>query len=68
MLTVSINDLPRPVAAGTTLADLLRELAVADRRGIAVAVNDEVVPRRTWSAHALADNDRVLVIQATQGG
>ena len=67
-MNIRVNDQPRTVALGMTLLDLLRELAIAERKGVAVAINDAVVPRATWPVHALAESDRVLVIQATQGG
>jgi len=35
---------------------------------VAIAVNDTVAPRSTWETHPLVPADRVLVIQATQGG
>jgi sulfur carrier protein len=67
-MTIHVNDQPRALAAGTQLADLLRELGLAERKGVAIAINDEVVPRSTWPTRALADGERILVIQATQGG
>lgn len=67
-MTIRVNEEARSIAAGATLLDLLRDLALAERRGVAVAVNDVVVPRTEWSARALADADKVLVIQAAQGG
>ena len=67
-MTIRVNDQPRRVADGATLFDLLRELALAESRGVAVAINDTVIPRAGWSARALVEADRVLVIQATQGG
>jgi sulfur carrier protein len=67
-MNIRLNDQPRLIASGATLLDLLRELAFAERKGVAVAVNDNVVPRAEWPARALAESDRVLVIQATQGG
>jgi len=67
-MTIRVNDQPRHVALGATLLDLLRELALAERKGVAVAVNDSVVPRSEWPARSLAEADRVLVIQAAQGG
>jgi sulfur carrier protein len=67
-MTIRVNDQPRRIAEAATLLDLLRELALAERRGVAVAVNDAVVPRPRWPAHALTEADRVIVIQATQGG
>jgi sulfur carrier protein len=67
-MTIRLNDQPRAVADAATLQDLLVSLALAERRGVAVAVNDEVVPRGAWPRRALAEADRILVIQATQGG
>ena len=67
-MTVFVNDQPRVVATGAQLADLLRELGLAERKGVAIAINDEVAPRSTWPTRALAEGERILVIQATQGG
>lgn len=66
-MQITFNDQPKIVAAGATLADFLAPLGLA-ARGIAVAVNDSVVARSTWPERRLAEGDRVLVIQATQGG
>jgi len=66
--TILVNDRPHPLAEGATVAALLRELAQAERKGIAVAVNGAVVGRAQWAERRLAADDRVLVIQATQGG
>jgi sulfur carrier protein len=67
-MTISVNDQSRSAVLGATLLDLLRELALAERKGVAIAVNDTVVPRATWPTHVLVEADRILVIQATQGG
>ena len=67
-MTIRVNDERRDVAAAATLQDLLRELALVERRGVAVAVNDEVVPRTSWPTRALVERDHVLIIQAAQGG
>lgn len=67
-MRIHVNDTPRELPAAATLADLARDLGLAERKGVAVAVNDAVVPRAAWPTHALAEGDRVLVIQATQGG
>ena len=67
-MTVFVNDQPRALATGAPLADLLRELGLAERKGVAIAINDEVVPRSAWPTRGLIDGERILVIQATQGG
>lgn len=66
---VMVNGRPEQIEPGGTVEDLLRVVSIEpDRRGIAVAVNDEVVKRADWNQRRLADQDRVDVIQATQGG
>lgn len=67
-MVIRVNDQPREVALGSSLADLVAELGLAERKGLAIAINDDVAPRSTWAHRALVNNDHVLVIQATQGG
>ena len=56
-------------ANAQTLADLL-SWRLDDPRppGIAVAVNDEVVPRDDWSRWLLTDGDVIEIVTAVQGG
>ena len=62
-----VNGTGRTLPEGVTVAEVVR--SVTDReRGLAVAVNGEVVPRGGWSASVLRDGDRVEVLSATQGG
>jgi sulfur carrier protein len=59
------SDLP----AGETVAVALGRLGLsADARGVAVAVDGEVVPRAAWESFALAADARVEVLTAMQGG
>jgi sulfur carrier protein len=67
-IRISLNDEQRTFGVTTSIADLARELGVGGRKGVAIAINDTVVPRANWATHRLADGDRVLVIRATQGG
>jgi sulfur carrier protein len=57
---------------GSTVADLVASLVGEARDGnsggIAVAVNEAVVPRTAWAATPLAPGDRVEVLTAVQGG
>ena len=65
---VWVNNAPHPLSGPTALAAVLEGLGIAGRKGIAAAVNGEVVPRSAWADRLLASGDRVLVIRATQGG
>jgi sulfur carrier protein len=55
------------VPAGWTLADLVHARCPSDR-GVAVAVDLEVVPRSQWSAVAPADGSSVEIVTAAAGG
>jgi sulfur carrier protein len=66
-MNVTINGEPREVPAGTTVEQLVRQVTSQDK-GIAAALNGEVLPRRAWSARALGDLDQVEVVTAVQGG
>jgi len=62
-----INGEPRRLAPGTTVADVVRSLTSAES-GVAVALNDEVVPRTAWASTPVSPDDRVDVLTAVQGG
>lgn len=66
-MRVTINGEEREVVEGTTVAMLVDEL-VRNHKGVAVAVNEEVVPRSTWRGVSLRAGDRVEVLKAAQGG
>jgi sulfur carrier protein len=52
----------------SSLQDILTQLEFADRKGIAVALNNAVVQRTAWENTFLYENDSISIIQATQGG
>jgi len=57
------------LAAGETVREALVALGLElDARGVAVAVDGEIVPRSEWSRFALSDGARVEVLTAMQGG
>ena len=64
---VIVNDEPRTLDAGATVADLVAALGLGPRR-IAVEVNREVVPRAAYDATALRDGDAVEIIHFVGGG
>jgi len=67
MMELVINGETHTVAEGTTVADLVRLLALPDR-GVAIAVEDAVVPKGNWGTTALAPQSRVEILTAAQGG
>lgn len=67
MIAVRVNGEPVEVADGSNLAELV-ESHLSQTKGVAVAVNEDVVPGSAWAAMFLAEGDRVEILTARQGG
>jgi sulfur carrier protein len=66
-VAIVVNGEPRTVAAGDTVAALLAALGT-EPRGVAVAVDGEVVPRRTWPDATFGGGEHVEILSIAQGG
>ena len=66
-MTILVNGEPHELRQGSTVADVVRLIGRAPK-GLAVAVNEEVVPRTRWLSTALHERDRVEVLTAAAGG
>ena len=67
MVAVTLNGVAEDLAAGTTVADLVAR-HLESPRGVAVARNEEVVPRSQWATTPVTDGDRFEILTAAQGG
>jgi thiazole synthase len=68
-MTIELNGEPRDLPAGASLADAVRESGTEeDARGVAVALDGEVIPRGAWDETPLHDGQAVEVLAAIQGG
>jgi sulfur carrier protein len=68
-MRIELNGHGRELADGATVADAVAAAAGdPERRGIAVALEGEVVPRGRWAETALAEGHHVEVLEARQGG
>lgn len=56
------------VLSSCSVSALLAELGITQTRGVAVAVDDHVVPKSVWTSTELKSGQRVEIIRATQGG
>jgi len=66
-MEILLND--EPLVISSPHLNLLVETYCEGRtQGVAVAINQQVVPRTDWSSIVLNPNDQVLIIRATQGG
>lgn len=69
-MNVRVNGQPRDLPEGATIGDAVSVVvkAPAATRGVAVAVNGEVVARSRWNQVTLSEEDRVEILRAVGGG
>lgn len=67
MITILVNEKAIEINPDFNILPLLDKIN-SPQDGIALAVNHSIISKHLWSATSLSANDKVLVIQATQGG
>ena len=64
---IVVNGEPTPLEQAT-LAELVAQKTDLALRGIAVALNETVVPRHAWSRTRLKAGDRIEIVKVMVGG
>ncbi|MES2132961.1 MAG: sulfur carrier protein ThiS [Bacteroidota bacterium] len=67
-MEIFINNQQHTVSENTSLQTLVNAQLGDKQKGVAVAINDAVIPKSNWENHFLQSNDVILIIKATQGG
>jgi thiazole synthase len=68
MLTITINGEPRSLPSPCTITELLASLKQDGKRGIAVEVNQAVIPAAQHAQHRLQPGDHVEIVTFVGGG
>lgn len=68
-MIVQVNGRPAELPDGATVADAVQAVGLnGERRGVAVAVDGEVVRNADWENTTLSERQAVEVVRAVQGG
>ena len=68
-MQVFINDHLQTIdSSDVSIAGLLPSLGLEAAKGIAIAVNGNVISKNEWKEYLLQENDQLIIIKATQGG
>ena len=68
-MKLTLNGRPVELVRSATVADAVEAAGVEPQaRGVAVAVDGEVVPRGEWADRTLREDESVEVVHAVQGG
>lgn len=52
----------------TTVLEFIQQLQLKDKKGIAIAINEEIIPKSQWETYFLSEADKIIIIHATAGG
>lgn len=66
-MTIYFNN-EATTTSSTWLHDFIHEVGLSTKNGIAVALNQNVIPKIYWNETRIEENDNILIITATQGG
>ena len=67
-MTITINNKQVEVVAQEVLQQIVFDQIGENAKGVAVAINGQVIPKDSWPQTAVSENDDILIIKATQGG
>ncbi len=67
-MDININNQKHTFSVGISLKAIM-DLQLGDKlNGVAVAINETVIPKASWENCIVQSNDNILIIKATQGG
>lgn len=68
-MRILVNGEPTDVPSGSTISDAAAAIGIEpEARGVAVALDGEVVPRKALGTLELTEGQRVEIVAAIQGG
>jgi sulfur carrier protein len=67
-MQININNQPYQFNENTSLENAIKTLDLEDTKGIALALNEEIIPRSKWNETILYNEDKIILIGAVAGG
>lgn len=67
-MLVYINEQEHSVNNKCNIVTLLDLINLKEKKGIAVAINYEIVSKDKWNDVYLSENDKIIIVKATSGG
>ena len=66
-MKVLVNNKETELIQGNTIADLAQQMNLP-QQGVAIAVQNRMVPRAEWNEKVLQEGDNLVIIKAACGG
>jgi len=67
-MEITINNQNHSLNEACSIEQLFAKVLLLDTDGLAIAVNQTIIPKSGWTTHLLNPGDQIILIKATQGG
>ncbi|MGK5092144.1 sulfur carrier protein ThiS [Deltaproteobacteria bacterium TL4] len=67
-MKVTVNDDLVEIEPGSSIRKLLELMEQGVSEGIALALNEHIIPQTLWEQTPLHEEDQIFIVKATQGG
>ncbi len=67
-MKIFVNNKKQVIEPDYSIEKLLKKNNISDTRGVAIAVNEQVIPKNKWNENIFKENDKVILIKAAKGG
>ncbi len=67
-MNIIVNGQTTDIPQNSSIEDVLHHIGQMQTGGMAIAINDLVVPKSQWAKAQITEGDKILIIKASQGG
>ncbi len=67
-MEITVNQKNYQVSAHCNVKYLFNAVLNQSAQGLAIAINQTIIPKTQWESHFLQSGDQIIIIKATQGG
>jgi sulfur carrier protein len=67
-MNITVNNEVYELAEGSSLEAVIGQLQIPETKGIALALNEEIIPKSEWQKVNISEGDKIIIIGAVAGG
>lgn len=67
-MNIVVNNETYDFAGNASLENVVEHLGIDETKGIALALNETIIPKSEWQQTQIAEGDKIIIIGAVAGG
>lgn len=67
-MEITVNQQVYQITYNCNIQQLFKDVLQQTNQGLAIAINQNIIPKTQWESHLLQPGDQIIIIKATQGG